>query len=686
MANSKTRRIIEIDVTTSKGAQQGIRQINSQLRSMEGAAKKTQREVKRMSTQFNVMTVAAQAFIALRLVQHVTGMADSMILLSARVNLVAESTVGTTKAMEDLFAVSLQTRSAIEASAGLYARLGLATQQLGTSHEDLIKAVQTTANSLVLSGAGAQEAKASMIQLSQAFAKGKLDGDEFRTMTENNVFMFDLLARGLGKTRKELYAMSKAGELTSETVLSVLVDNAEEVQKKMDAIPLTFGHVATQVSNAFAKMALDAQGSIKVLTDALTSVPPFILGIKNSVQEQFAFLAAINQGDVSPWKLLTADQDEISRIMFNLNQKFRDAAAGVTEFRTQLEALDGPTDKLREALRGYDSHLQRLESIPVNERSEIVFAEIDRYNLLIKNSSDRLRELLILRGKLQQQINQGLGGPTGLEGNGEAPPPEPVVKDAERIYSEYEKTVLKANEASEILLDSFSELNALYQEGAINGDVYAKESEKLEKALLGTADAADKARGASYELGVALGQTLSQGVNDMGDALFDYMIGLETSFKQTIENIIEDIGRLIVKITLLNALKSGLSGTSAGSFLFPSADGNVFSQGSIVPFATGGVIDSPVLFPMANGTGLMGEAGPEAILPLKRGPDGKLGVTAEGGGAAKNVTVSIENKGSSDSEVVRSTATTDVNGTVVNIILDDIRRGGPLSNSFKALR
>jgi phage-related minor tail protein len=68
--------------------------------------------------------------------------------------------------------------------------------------------------------------------------------------------------------------------------------------------------------------------------------------------------------------------------------------------------------------------------------------------------------------------------------------------------------------------------------------------------------------------------------------------------------------------------------------LFASARGNV-----VTPFASGGVVNSPMLFPMRNGTGLMGEAGPEAIMPLARGSDGKLGV--RGGRSSSHVTVNI---------------------------------------------
>jgi phage-related minor tail protein len=76
------------------------------------------------------------------------------------------------------------------------------------------------------------------------------------------------------------------------------------------------------------------------------------------------------------------------------------------------------------------------------------------------------------------------------------------------------------------------------------------------------------------------------------------------------------------------------------SSIFRSANGNMLSGGHIQPFASGGIVNSPVLFPLRNGAGLMGEAGPEAILPLARASDGRLGVRA-GGGAGTQVTVNI---------------------------------------------
>ncbi|MCK0101655.1 phage tail tape measure protein [Pseudohalocynthiibacter sp. F2068] len=86
-------------------------------------------------------------------------------------------------------------------------------------------------------------------------------------------------------------------------------------------------------------------------------------------------------------------------------------------------------------------------------------------------------------------------------------------------------------------------------------------------------------------------------------------------------------------------LANGLSKIFPSFFQF--ANGGSFAQGRVTPFASGGVVGGPTMFPMRGGFGLMGEAGPEVIMPLTRGSDGQLGVRAEGSGRAVNVVMNI---------------------------------------------
>lgn len=94
-----------------------------------------------------------------------------------------------------------------------------------------------------------------------------------------------------------------------------------------------------------------------------------------------------------------------------------------------------------------------------------------------------------------------------------------------------------------------------------------------------------------------------------------------------------------VQNQLGQAISNGVGGLIGE--LLPFADGASFTQGRVMPFANGGIVSGPVSFPMRGGRGLMGEAGPEAILPLSRGPDGKLGVRSAQAASSVQVVMNI---------------------------------------------
>jgi phage-related minor tail protein len=108
---------------------------------------------------------------------------------------------------------------------------------------------------------------------------------------------------------------------------------------------------------------------------------------------------------------------------------------------------------------------------------------------------------------------------------------------------------------------------------------------------------------------------------------------------QTMVDSVYNIAMKPVQQAVGGAVANGLNGLLSG--LFPFEKGGSFSQGRVMPFAKGGVVSSPTTFPMRGGRGLMGEAGPEAIMPLTRGADGRLGVQTQGGGRAVNIVMNV---------------------------------------------
>ncbi|WP_179747527.1 phage tail tape measure protein [Phaeovulum vinaykumarii] len=120
-----------------------------------------------------------------------------------------------------------------------------------------------------------------------------------------------------------------------------------------------------------------------------------------------------------------------------------------------------------------------------------------------------------------------------------------------------------------------------------------------------------------------------------GMKLSDALRGVAASMAQSAY----DVAMRPVQQSLGGALASGVNSLLSG--LLPFARGGAFSQGRVMPFAKGGVVAQATGFPLRNGRGLMGEAGPEAILPLARGADGRLGVQGGAGGRPVNVTVNV---------------------------------------------
>ena len=174
----------------------------------------------------------------------------------------------------------------------------------------------------------------------------------------------------------------------------------------------------------------------------------------------------------------------------------------------------------------------------------------------------------------------------------------------------------------------------------------------------------------------AVGEVGVNAVRDLGDAFADFVTTGKANFRDFANSVISDLARIFAKKALFQGLslipgvgsflgltgggssagfsKTGfydsITGKGAAGPNFGFANGAAFAKNKIVPYAMGGIVNKPTLFQYANGGsgrfGLMGEAGAEAILPLRRGSNGKLGVEASGG-AMGNITVNVDAAGSS---------------------------------------
>jgi lambda family phage tail tape measure protein len=138
-------------------------------------------------------------------------------------------------------------------------------------------------------------------------------------------------------------------------------------------------------------------------------------------------------------------------------------------------------------------------------------------------------------------------------------------------------------------------------------------------------------------LGTQVADSVKGAFQGLEDQLTSFVTTGKASFADLARSILEDIARIAIRQAIIAPLLKGVGSIFGIKF----ADGGVFAQNGIQKFARGGIVNGPTMFPFAKGVGLMGEAGPEAIMPLRRGADGRLGVAASGG-AGVNVTVNVD--------------------------------------------
>uniref|UniRef100_A0A6H1ZEL1 Putative tail tape measure protein n=1 Tax=viral metagenome TaxID=1070528 RepID=A0A6H1ZEL1_9ZZZZ len=192
----------------------------------------------------------------------------------------------------------------------------------------------------------------------------------------------------------------------------------------------------------------------------------------------------------------------------------------------------------------------------------------------------------------------------------------------------------------------------------------------------------------SFEVGI---QDMVQKADDWTDRMSDAFKGWASNFSNMLTDVLFDaestfsdiakaFAKMITQMWIQWAIAEPLMGMFGGWFkdFFKSGKGNVFDSGNVQPMAAGGIIKKPTIFPMASGDiGLMGEAGPEAIMPLVRLPGGALGVRAKIEGASSqrgSTRIELINKSGIPLEATESRVSFNADEHIVQVWLDSYRR------------
>jgi len=208
---------------------------------------------------------------------------------------------------------------------------------------------------------------------------------------------------------------------------------------------------------------------------------------------------------------------------------------------------------------------------------------------------------------------------------------------------------------------AFDAVQTAMQNGVLNNDQFVQSLERIKAAFLATGGTAEQWQNivnkSTDDVSSQMKDLAEGALTSLGDEFINLAVEGKASFGDLAKSIIKDLLRIAFQALVVKPLLNSFAFSGGGSFgggdALPNATGNAFGNSGITPFANGGsftnsIVNTATPFSFAKGTalGVMGEAGPEAIMPLERGANGSLGVQMFGGAAKSanvNNSVKVEN-------------------------------------------
>lgn len=233
---------------------------------------------------------SAAALVGVGLSAHaILEAADAYTTLQNKLKNVAETEQSLTKITGDVFDIANRTRAPVQETAQAFTRFDMAMKGLGASQQESLRLTETVNKSLIVSGATSGEAASGLLQLSQAFNKGKLDGDEFRSVMELMPLAADAIAKQLKVTRGELLRLAPEGKITAEVMRKAFASAATEIDAKFARTVPTLSQAMTVLKNQGTQFFGELNKSLGI-TEAMSKA---ILFLGNNMKALALGLAVI---------------------------------------------------------------------------------------------------------------------------------------------------------------------------------------------------------------------------------------------------------------------------------------------------------------------------------------------------------------------------------------------------------
>ena len=640
MAKSKDK-LANLAIELSLQNEQFIKAIGASTKRLEQinqGTKKAAKSLNVMERGFQAITIAAAAFYTVtRGFDFAKGLVqaeESILNLEASFSALLGSAERGADMLGRVYGIVEATGVSFDSAAKSVQRLAIGLNEIGASNEQIAKIAENFVKLGRISGTSLEDINGALLQFTQGLASGRLQGDELRSIFERLPQVIQLIAKEMNITTGEVRKMGAEGKITADIMANALLGATEDINAAFQTLEVTveqtFNKMAAkwQVTAAIISQSLgfgDAfQGFYEGLGNLAEGTANFFIKLRNTFVETIQFFARGIESVIRIFDTSTADEllkkiekvDEKTKEFNKSIEKLREVTKAInTDTATLIETVDNTTESFT-ALQ--DAMFDYQEKVIKASESTIPFEE--KLNIL----NNLFEQGIINQKTYQDELNK-------------------LSKTTKEVFAD-DTALLEYKE-------TLSELSALWRQGMISLEQYSeaaqKALEKLNKTQKETTD----------DMLEQMQRLAADGVSDLVDVIVD----ADRSFSEFAENFLRQIAKMIIQQQVLNALK----GTSIGGF-FGFAQGSAFASPTGLPQ---GVYNQPTFFPMPEsngltafakggtfGTGVMAEAGAEAIVPLRRGMNGDLGVQS----SPVNV---IVNNTMSESADVYAEATTKEDGS-----------------------
>ena len=508
------------------------------------------------------------------------------------------------KAQKVISSVSKELNVPIGASTKQFTTLSASVIGAGGNVEDAEKVFRGVSEAIKATGGDAEDVQSAIRAMSQIFGKGKVSAEELQgQLGERLPGAVVKFADATGRTLPELQKDLRDGTVGLNDVMKFVVKLSDDHRE------------------AALKMANSGMDAGQKLTVAMQQLQ---LHLGRIMQPIGAFFQRLATGIVN----------SINRIIEGLGRLF---GIGTENQRTKLEnrvkqSSDAYTIAIRQGLdKSTDprdiakfNRIKAARDVAMGNMQDFYAANPTETGTAASDFDDPVSEDKLNEKLAKRQLQLGLITQEKFD-------QLQIDREAQLIFDEMTEI---QGENFKMTLD---QIKAKLRENKNETYNFKEELRKVGESAM--------------DLKSQIGELAVNGINKLADGFVQLAMTGKASFADLARSILADLQRMILRALFFKALFAFAPGLEKffkfekGGEIKKSAKGNVFAENKIVPYASGGVIDKPVIFPMAKGMGLAGEAGPEAILPLKRGKGGRLGVEASGG--VSNIVVNVDASGSS---------------------------------------